>query len=146
VKAAIRAKLYQDFYPVESRIAKRKPTQYDRRHLEERRARRTASDNGLPADVLRDRQSEEQKAKRELAAKAKDILFQMRLNAAIPGGGRCIGDPACPYPSLLDGCCRKHAMDRYAQASLMTSTLGLADPVGTVGRNNGRSGPYPAAL
>jgi hypothetical protein len=122
MKAEIRAKIYADHVPIRVRIAPRKSTPYDLR----RKARREEKQsNSLPTHMFLDRQTEEQKARRELEAKAELYRFHQRLANAVPSDSRCIGDPACPFRALLDGMCRAHAMDRYAQMSLLGSSLNV---------------------
>jgi hypothetical protein len=48
------------------------------------------------------------------------------LDTAEPDGGKCI-QKACPFPSVINGECRQHAMDRRAHLSLMCSTMNPND-------------------
>jgi hypothetical protein len=123
MKAAIRSQIYSPRVPVQVRIAPRKLTAYDLRRKAELQKEKQYND--LPSKMYLDRQTEEQIAQRELAAKAELFRFQNLLANAVPDGHRCL-QKACPFPALLSGECRKHAMDRHAQLSLMGSSLNAA--------------------
>jgi hypothetical protein len=113
MKAKIRAKLYANHYPVQSQIVPR------------RVSLTKPKDEGLPKQVIDDHQTEEEVKQREMAAKVEAFRFQKRLNEARADGSRC-SVKACPFPAVLDGECRSHAIDRHAQVSLMPSQLILA--------------------
>jgi hypothetical protein len=78
---------------------------------------------------IADTQTPEQRRARELEAqmeaeKSAAAILLRRLSHARPTGGRCTSK-ACPFPAVLDGQCRQHAMDRAQIASLIPSPLGV---------------------
>jgi hypothetical protein len=54
-----------------------------------------------------------------------------RLGRAHPGEQRCIV-PACPYRAMLDGRCRAHALEQYAEYSPTGNSHGRAEVLGMI--------------
>jgi hypothetical protein len=72
-----------------------------------------------------DTQTKEERAEREIAAKVAAYRQQQRIAQAKPTSEKC-SHKACPYPAVLEGECRKHALDRIATSSEFGSTLAIA--------------------
>jgi hypothetical protein len=74
---------------------------------------------------ITDQQTKEELAEREIAAKVAAYRQQQRIAQAKPTSEKC-SRKACPYPAVLEGECRKHALDRIATSSEFGSTLAIA--------------------
>jgi hypothetical protein len=69
-----------------------------------------------------DRQTPEERKAREFAADQEALRLRRRLTEALPTGEPC-RHKACPFPAVLEGECRQHAMDRTESHSTLPSTL-----------------------
>ena len=79
---------------------------------------------GISAGV-KDMQTPAERRQREMAENAATWRKAKRIQEARPTGEHCC-QKACPFPAVLDGECRQHAMDRVAQVSAIPSNLQLS--------------------
>jgi hypothetical protein len=74
---------------------------------------------------LQDLQTPMQLRMREREAKANEYRWVKLVASAKPTGTVC-NQKACPFPAVLNGECRRHALDRHAEASAIPSQMALA--------------------
>jgi hypothetical protein len=72
-----------------------------------------------------DQQTKEELDARELAAKIAVYRHQQRIAKAQVTSEKC-SHKACPFLAVLDGECRRHALDRTADFSVLPSQLAAA--------------------
>jgi hypothetical protein len=69
-----------------------------------------------------DRQTPAERKARERCSGLEALRLRRRLTEARPTGEAC-RHKACPFPAVLEGDCRQHAMDRAESSSTLPSTL-----------------------
>ena len=71
---------------------------------------------------MADTQTPEQRKAREVGARLEVFRKYQRIATAAPTSEKC-SHRSCVFPAVLDGECRRHALDRIADFSVLQSQL-----------------------